>query len=241
LNDVFHWSLFAYENEPGSPVFKCPFLSLLLPADLAFIGLNLLHLGEYLGDPDYSISRDRGFDEVYQYIKLFWIACILSYFALEKRQAIYSVGALLFTYPLIDDSFRTHEVIRGRMVEWIGLEPAFGLRALDYGELIVSATAGLIFLTLGWLASQHSNPLARQRSLYLLGGILALAACGVIVDMLHQLIASRSPVFEEPLVVLEDGGELIVTSVICWFVYSSANQELLITDTTSASDTSRVQ
>jgi len=54
----------------------------------------------------------------------------------------------------------------------------------------------------------------------------ALAVFGVGADVLHQLVARRWPWTELPLVVLEDGGEMIVVSAISWFVYSAAMQEL---------------
>ncbi len=207
-----HWSIF--------------FLILLVTADLAFIGLELLHSWGYARDPKFSLGRERGYAEIYQYIKLLWITFILSRFAFEKRQAIYGVGALLFFYLLLDDSLEIHETA-GRIIgDRIGIESAFGLRGQDYGELGVSAFAGVFFLTAGWLAYRYSDALARKVGVYLLISLFVLALFGVGADMLHQFVANKFPWSETPLLILEDGGELIVVSAICWFVYSLANQEL---------------
>lgn len=144
------------------------FLVLLLAADLAFIGLEVLHVWGYANDPRFALGMERGYAEVFQYIKFFWIAFILSWFTLEKRQVLYGVGALLFVYLLLDDSLQVHERGGTALVDEMGIEAAFGLRAQDYGELVVSASAGLFFLLAGGLSYRYSDALARQIGLYLL-------------------------------------------------------------------------
>lgn len=85
---------------------------------------------------------------------------------------------------------------------------------------------GIFFLAAGWLAYRRSGVLARRMGLYLLAGVLTLALFGVGADMVHQLLGSWLPWTETTLVALEDGGELIVVSGICWFVHSAAEHEL---------------
>ena len=114
----------------------------------------------------------------------------------------------------------------GSFVDLLDIQPAFGLRGQDYGEVGAYAIAGIIFLLSGWLAYRHGSSLARRIGLHLLVGVFALAVFGVGADMAHQLLGSRFPWTETSLVVLEDGGELIVVSAICWFIHSSAEQEL---------------
>ncbi|NBC00204.1 MAG: hypothetical protein GVY15_05015 [Bacteroidetes bacterium] len=201
-------------------------LLLLIAADLCFISLEILHSWGYAGDPKFSLGAERGYAEVYQYVKFFWIASILSLFTFKKREGLYFIGALLFFYFLLDDSLEIHETVGGSIVDLLDIQPAFGLRGQDYGELGVSALAGILFLVAGWLAYRYSGSLARRIGLYLLASVFALAIFGVGADMAHQLLGSRFPWTETALVVLEDGGELVVVSAICWFVYSSAEQQL---------------
>jgi hypothetical protein len=201
-------------------------LLLFIATDLCFISLEILHSWGYAGDPKFSLGRERGYAEVYQYVKFFWIASMLSLFTLRKREGVYFIGALIFFYFLLDDSLEIHETVGGSVVHLLDIQSAFGLRAKDYGEFGVSALVGILFLVAGWLAYRHSGSLARKIGLYLLAGVCTLAIFGVGADMAHQLLGRRFPWTETALVVIEDGGELIVVSAICWFVHSSAEQEL---------------
>jgi hypothetical protein len=110
---------------------------------------------------------------------------------LKKRGGLYFVGALLFS--LLNDSLEIHETIGGSIVGLLNLQPAFGLRGQDYGELGVSALVGIFFLAAGWLAYRRSGVLARRMGLYLLAGVLTLALFGVGADMVHQLLGSWLP------------------------------------------------
>src|SRR6056297_2813733 len=113
-------------------------LLLLFTADFCFIILDILQYRGYADDARFSLGFERGYSEVYQYIKFFWIAAILSWFGLKKREALYYVVALLFFYFLFDDSLQIHERMGGFVVELLNIQEAFGLRGQDYGELIVS-------------------------------------------------------------------------------------------------------
>lgn len=201
-------------------------LILLIASDLSFIGLGILYSWGYANADAFSLGAERGYSEMYQYIKLFWVSFLLSWFAWEKREAVYVVGALLFLYFLLDDSFAIHETAGGFMVGMFELEPAFGLRGQDYGELGTSALVGGFFLVVGWWAYRHSGSLARRIGLFLLMGVCMLALFGVGMDVAHQFFGAQLSWTKAVMGVLEDGGELIVVSAICWFVYSLANQEL---------------
>lgn len=201
-------------------------LILLISADLVFICLEILYSLGYASEYKFSLGAERGYAEVYQYVKLFWIVLILLWFVFKMYQPVYGIGALLFFYFLLDDSLEIHETFGGHIVKWAGLVPAFGLRAQDFGELAVYALIGTFFLLAGWVAYKHSDALAKQASLYLLAGVIGLAVFGAGADMLHSMLEDRFPWTNTPMVILEDGGEMIVVSVICWFVYSLAIQKL---------------
>lgn len=201
-------------------------LILLISADLVFCGVEILYAWEYTGNHMYSLTTDRGYAEVYGYIKFFWIIIGLLWLTYEKYQPVYIVAALLFFYFLLDDSMKLHETMSGNIIDWFDLVPALDLRAQDVGEITVSVFVGFFFLITGWLAFKYSDNFARRVGFYLLIGVIGLAFFGVGADILHQILWSESPWINTPLVILEDGGELIVVSVICWFVYSLVSQEL---------------
>jgi hypothetical protein len=201
-------------------------LLLLLAADLLFVGLQVLHSFGYAGDPRFSLGAERGYAEIYQYVKFFWTAALLSWFAVETREGLYGMGALLFAYFLLDDALGIHENAGFTMAEGLGVPSVLGLRGQDLGELGVSVLVGLFFLGLGGWAYRRGTPRARQLGRFVVMGVVALAVFGIGADLLHQLAESRWPWTDLPLVVMEDGGEMIVVSVITWFVYAAAGQEL---------------
>jgi hypothetical protein len=122
---------------------------------------------------------------------------------------------------LLDDSLRIHETVGGYVADRAGLTPALGLRAQDYGELSVYVLGGGLSLALGWLAYRHGDAFARRVSRHVLAGLLALAAFAVGVDMLHQTLPGW---LDAALVALEDGGELVVVSVLTWYVVALADR-----------------
>lgn len=213
-------------KKPSEKRWSLFLLILLIAADLVFCGVEILYAWEYTSNHMYSLTTDRGYAEVYGYIKFFWIIIGLLWLTYKKYQPVYLVAVLLFFYFLLDDSVKIHETVSENMINWFSLVPALGLRAQDFGEIAVSAFVGFFFLITGWLAYEYSDTFSRRVGFYLLIGVVALAFFGVGADILHQILWSESPWINAPLVILEDGGELIVVSVICWFVYSLVSQEL---------------
>ncbi|WP_234571290.1 hypothetical protein [Rhodohalobacter sp. 614A] len=201
-------------------------LILLIAIDLILIGFGIRISMGFAGDPRFALAAERGYAELYQYAKFLWIAIMLSWFGFEKRKVLYFVGSLLFFYFLLDDSLTLHESVGHSISEFFNLQQAFDLRGQDFGELIVSVTVGTFFLVSGWLAYRHSDLLAQTIGFYILLGVILLAAFGVGVDILHNLLAGHFPWTNMPLGILEDGGELIAASIISWFVHSAGSQEL---------------
>lgn len=201
-------------------------LLLLVAADLAFVFADLLHRAGFAAyDRKFQLDQDRGYGEIYQYIKLFWITLLLGWMTLCAREPVYAVAAALFFYLLLDDSLMVHETLGGHLADWAGMTPAFGLRSQDFGELAVYGLVGGTFLLAGWMAYRYSSAFARRTSFWLLGGVLALAAFGAGTDLIHQMLAHRFAWMHVPLLLLEDGGEMLVVSVICWFSFSLVQHE----------------
>jgi hypothetical protein len=48
--------------------------------------------------------QERGYSEIFQYIKEYWIALLLGALAVRQRSVLYLGWSLLFFYLLLDDS-----------------------------------------------------------------------------------------------------------------------------------------
>jgi hypothetical protein len=192
---------------------------LFLATDVSFIIIHILYLViDSISNPYFSIEEDRGYGELFQYIKEYWIAILLSFLAWKNRSFLYLGWSLLFFYLLLDDAAFIHENLGRFISHRLGFSPAFNLRAIDFGELIVSACVGLFFLICIATAHRFSDRSSKQDSRYLILMLFVLALFGIVVDMVH--IALQSPYWEPSLGLIEDAGEMIVMSFIAWFVFS---------------------
>lgn len=205
-------------------------LLLLLTDFLSILAHFALRLSPQIKSTYWTITTDRGFGETFQYVKEFWLFCSFAILASSRAEWSYLSFSLLFGYLLIDDAFLVHE----RVGEWIAttqnFQPVLGLRAIDLGELVVAASTGLFFLLLigvsYWLGTQQFRWICKR--LFVLLGCLAFF--GVVVDALHIMIE----VINRPGIPLgfafelaEDGGEMIVMSLLCWYGISLLKQPSL--------------
>ncbi len=195
------------------------FLALLLVGDLVYIAIHLVWTETtLLHSPLAALDVDRGYAEFFQYLKLLWTGLLLTCLCLRTRRWGYLAWALLFLYLLVDDSFSLHENFGRTLADRLALQDAFGLRAIDFGELLVSATAGAVLaVAIGWAYLRGAGEF-RRSSRDLLVLLLALVFFGVMVDMVHIALDPVSWI-DNALVILEDGGELVVTSFIAWYAF----------------------
>jgi hypothetical protein len=153
---------------------------LFLATDLAFIILHVIHIStDWISSDYFSVERERGYAELFQYIKEYWIALILVILAVKWRSILCFIWSLLFFYLLLDDSLEVHEKL---------------------GELISQQLAFF--------------PISK----YLIVMLFILALFGIVGDLLHMAFYES---FLKPFLgLLEDGGEMIVMSIIAWFVFT---------------------
>lgn len=195
------------------------FLVLLLAIDLAFIFLYfVIYLTDLMNNPLFSLEKDRGYPEIYQYIKAFWIVILLVLVLSKTRLIGYAAWSLLFLYLLLDDALGIHESFGHYIAVEMAFSPAIGLRARDFGELAVSAIAATLFLIPLALFYVRGSGAFRTASEHLLLLLVALAFFGVIVDMLHVAVQLGWKV-QFLLGVVEDGGEMIVMSIMAAYVF----------------------
>jgi hypothetical protein len=125
---------------------KDKLLFLLILTDLVFILLHIIHIfTALLPSSLYSLAMDRGYAEFFQYMKMLWILVLFLGLGIKRRRLIFVIYSVLFTYFLIDDSFEFHERAGALLAELFNFQPALGLRAVDFGELAVSAFFGIFF------------------------------------------------------------------------------------------------
>ncbi|MBN1783000.1 hypothetical protein JW948_17835 [bacterium] len=194
-------------------------LMLLLCADLIFLVLHSIRIYmPFLENSLFSIDVDGSYSELYQYLKWLWITLLFTGLSKSKGSLGYCSWALVFAFMLCDDIFRIHEKAGYGLAKSLSFAPALGFRMQDFGELAVWCAAGLIlFLTVA-LAYKTGTPAFRRISRDIVLLLSGLFFFGVVVDMAHiALHPGRSA--DLVLTLLEDGGEMIMASLILWYVF----------------------
>ncbi|MBA1274513.1 hypothetical protein [Stutzerimonas azotifigens] len=191
---------------------------MLVFADLGFVVLHLINsLTPFPNDPLFSLEKDRGYPEVFQYLKWFWIVLLFGYLALLRRSPTYLAWAMVFAYFLADDALALHERVGALFAVHLDIAPPFGLRVEDVGELAASAAMGVLLLALvcwGYLAGRPAFKKISHDTLLLIG---ALVFFGVGFDMAH-IIIPLGEAGDLLFSVLEDGGEMLVASATLGYV-----------------------
>jgi hypothetical protein len=206
---------FAIQN-PAIARLSQTLITLLVAVDLLLILLHLVYWYTDATSSDYfSISRERGYGEFFQYIKLFWLVLLFAWYALRSREKRYLFWSAVFGYILLDDSLTIHEHAGEIIRNTFHFSALWGLRGADYGELsFYVLLLGILLLTLGVFYYSGSRAF-RQDSHYLLGLLVAFGLFAGVGDVLHMLVR-ETPIYRM-VDVIEDGGEMIVMSFIVWF------------------------
>jgi hypothetical protein len=209
-------------------------LYLFLAADLIFILVHFIYLYTPVNSNDlYSIEKDRGYAEIFQYLKEYWIVLLLGFVAVRQRSLLSLSWSLLFFYILLDDSLKIHESLGRIVYKKLGISAALGLRAIDFGEVIVSASVGVVFFLFIAIAYKFSDRFFRKVSQDLIKMLFILAVFGIVLDLLHVLVA-QSLTLESLVGLLEDGGEHIVLSFIAWYTFLLPERLQLETNNSTA-------
>ena len=194
-------------------------LILLLSADIGFIALHVVDAVTHIsGDPLLALDRDKGYPEVFQYLKWLWAFIVLVWVAVWRRSFRYVAWALVFAYFLVDDVLSLHEVFGSAVARRLTFAAPFGLRLQDMGELAVSVSAGLVLLLGVLVAYRRSSDAFKAMCQDLLVLVLLLAFFGVFCDMVHQM-APQGSTLKFSLGVVEDGGEMVAASFIVWYAF----------------------
>lgn len=202
------------------PTWLIPLTGLFIAVDLVFVCLHLALEWGYLHGLKFSLVEEWSYSEWFQYFKFFWIAVMFGLLYAQQKKLVYFTGAAIFTYLLLDDSLRIHENVGKLIVLSQGWEPYWtthlNLRNQDWGELAVSVVAGGAFLTMLALAYWRGDSASRRVCVHLVLWIAVLGFFGVFVDML-SIAVGESDLTVLLLDISEDGGEMIVASLIVFY------------------------
>ncbi len=204
--------------------------TILILIDLVFMLLHVLYRQtSLLPDIRFSITRDKGFAEVYQYLKLLGIIFCMGLLFIRNRSLVYLGWLCIFLLVLVDDALQIHEQWGKSLGEFFGFQHRFGLRPQDFGESSVFCAYALLILAIviiSYRKERNSSHKLASAGLFLL--LLLLMFFSVAMDMSHMVVVTLSPdqikvsldlIFE----ILEDGGELIVGSLVAGFSYLLVN------------------
>ena len=216
----------ASPDHPGLLATARTWLVLLIAADLAFIVLHVIYTETSLlrGRP-FSLEADNGIPEAYQYVKQFWVALCMGALFHRTRAIVYTGWTLVFAFLLMDDAFQFHEHFGQWLGEQYQLPAIFGLRPDDIGELLFAAAiGGVTVLLIGfgfWRGDSHARVVSRDMALL----VIALAALGVGFDVAHVITYFKAPALAQFLLILEDGGEMIVVSLMAAYMFNVLNHQ----------------
>ena len=97
-----------------------------------------------------------------------------------------------------------------------------GLRPKDIGELLFVGAAGVVILavvgTAAWRGTEQCRRVTRDLGLL----IVALGLVGIALDVVHVIAYFGESLLAQVLLVLEDGGEMIVMSAMTAYAFHIA-------------------
>lgn len=193
------------------------FLTLLLWVDLSYVVLHFVYTFANLSGK-HSLSKDGGYAEMFQYAKWLWIIILLGYISKIRRSFRYVTWAGVFTFLLLDDALKLHEKVGNYIAGYFDFPSLSNIELYAVGQFVYSALAGIIMLCLVTLAYVKGEQVFKKVSQDILLLVLILVFFGVGVDLLHTFMElGRGVSFI--LVVVEDGGEMVATSLILWYVF----------------------
>jgi len=207
-----------------------PLLISLLALDLFFGFAHIAYLSGWLTNSFWSVEKDRSFSEWYQHLKESSIVALLIYHSFKIKKIDYLPWGLLFLYVLLDDALMVHEKLGGHLDNAFALPVFLSLREQDMGELIVSAFFGSVLMALIFLRFFWCEVRVKHHYIDLLVLFSALVLFGIGVDMVHMIVSSGTEVWG----LIEDGGELIVMSLIVFYIASLSTGKQLSASTPSS-------
>ena len=161
-----------------------------------------------------AITEDGGYAEIFCYLKSIVITFSLLICYFRERAPVFLALSFAFVVIMLDDSLQIHERFGIRLMAALALEPLAGLRARDLGELMVWLALGIVVVTPLAISFLRSDELGRNIALIFLGLLAVLIFCAIGVGMLHVALGGLFRGADHLWALLEDGGEMVMLSVI---------------------------
>lgn len=202
-------------NTPKASVQRASLLLLLLSADVFSTVLHIIkHVVVASASP--AGAHISAYLEIYHLAKLLCIVILFIYILRSTRVTAFAVWVLVFSFMLLDDALLVHQTIGHYLAAHAGLR--WGIPALPprVYELAVLALAGVPLSIVLAFTYLRSTDLFRKTSRAMLLLLLALVFFGLIVDAASVL--SPGPAIRLALDIIEDAGEMVVFSLIIWWV-----------------------
>jgi hypothetical protein len=192
-----------------------PLLAVLLSADVLLIAVHIAKpYFDTLRPHHFSLEADRGLAEYCQYIKQAIVVLAMLWCWHRTRVRTFVIWSVFFALMLYDDSHSLHERMGEELAATWVLPGFAGLRPQDVGELLFAAAVGAFTISSLLLVNAHERGAAKAHTLNVVLLLAALAVCGVLVDAIHVIAHFSGSRFSWVLAVIEDGGELIVMTLI---------------------------
>ena len=204
-------------NSKDQPSFI--FLILLVFTDIGFVLIYFIDLLSPNPNKMLSIGSDRGFPELFQYIKFSWIIILFTIQTYNKKSLQFFIWAIIFAYFLVDDAFRIHENMGILISSRFSMTPQLGLSAQNIGQIIYIALGGTIILLLVYYSIRSASNNDRKIFYNLTFLMLILIFFGFFIDIANSAFNLRREL-RFLMIILEDGGEMVSVSVILWYAFN---------------------
>ena len=172
--------------------------------------------------PSLDLGWGGSIQEYSTYLK--WLVCSLMGLWLfgRSRELLYLSWAALFLCFFVEDAASLRDQAGAGIASVLGWGPTAGLTGQGLGEFASAVVGGIVLL--GAVAfvhssSDHREAKALSRDLApLLGGLIIF---GIGVDTIHAM-AGHLPTLDFALGVMEEGGEIIIASMLTAAFYMHA-------------------
>jgi hypothetical protein len=212
-------------------------LIIFLATDLFFIVMHVISkvarwfdLGTTIRDDQFNIYYDLTLGESFQYVKEYWMILFFAWLIFRHKQYFYTGWAFLLVYFLLTDMLSIHNNLATFTLERMNIDPFYvlygALRYQDFGELAVSMVFGMLIFPMIAISYFRGGRNVRTIFHYLIGMLLIIVFFGVVNDSLNRVFDQETnKILYEITRLIEDGGEMIGMSIMCWYVFTLTEPE----------------
>jgi hypothetical protein len=161
------------------------------------------------------IDADGGYPEWFNYLKTMLLIFLLGRLTWIRRHSIYAALTVTFAVILVDDMMEIHEEGGKYFKKTLDLEPMWGMRAVDFGEVITWLLLGTVLGPLMLIGLIRAKGIDRTNGLALLIPFAALVFFGLVVDQVYHILRDAFPHADVVLGGSEDGGEMLAITLAC--------------------------